>query len=345
MNKYLKFMAAVAFVAVMTVSFAACDDDNEETILLSVHDQPLVIESLSPAYGYPGDEFEIVGKNFGNASELIKVSLGNRSLKVLSATDDRIAVKVPSDATTAHIKISLLGKEAESADLFKVLGQPSIENVSRNWGFIGDEITFTGSLLGTKADDIKVYFGASKVMAKISDWSETSFTATVPTDATTGEIRVIVHTQTVNVPFDEFTVRQHGQLTSVSPDKVFAGDKFVVTGNNLGIYAEGCMLAVGSQKAEILSWAETSIEAVIPENNMLKAGESYALSVVTAHETVDSDINLKYVGSYGDVLTLVKNPFTVVKVGEEVEFGARNLPASSEGVTATIMLWMPRSYP
>ena len=57
--------------------------------------------------------------------------------------------------------------------MLRVLGKPSVETISKEWGFVGDLITFTGTELGTKAEDIKMVFGDAKVNAPVTEWSET----------------------------------------------------------------------------------------------------------------------------------------------------------------------------
>lgn len=329
----MKSIYKFAFLSVLaTGALTSCEEEGVETIMLGSETEAMVIESLSPSYGFPGDEFEIVGKNFACAKELFKVKLGQQNVKVISATDDRIRAYVPMDATSGIVTVSLLDKQASSDEVFKVLGKPSVEGISAEWGFVGDDVTFYGSLLGTCAEDIKLMFGTSRVAATITDWSENQFTATIPLDATTGRLRLMVVTQNVNTPIEEFTIRQHGNVTSVSPATVYAGNKFTIAGNFLGEPTEACALTIGGQKAEVLSWSENAIEAIIPVGTSLKAGQEYAIAVTTPYETIESD----------KTVTLRNAPaITAVDpvqgyVGTKVTFAGENLPDAAEDLTATV---------
>lgn len=322
-----------AFLLIGAASLlTSCEDGGEETIMLPTTTDAVVIESLSPAYGYPGDEFEIVGKNFGYASELLRVKMGEQSLKVLSATDDRIRVYVPVNATSAPVTVSLLGKEARSEELFKVLGQPSVETISRDWGFISDEVTFTGELLGTCAEDIKIYFGDSRVISTIKDWSETSFTAVIPADASTGRIRLTVHTKSVNTPIDVFTIRHHGQVNSISPSAIYAGNPFTIDGLYFGTSEDGGSVVIGGEEAEIISWEENTVVAAIPVGTALKAGTEYNVDVVTRYETImgENTVTLR-----NAPVVSAMNPAEGY-VGSSVKFSGVNLPDKAEDIVATV---------
>ena len=168
----------------------------------------VTISALSPDYGYVGDEFDVIGENLAGAVDFVKVNIGENVAKVLSCTDERITVRIPEDATTGKISVKFFDEELKTDLMLRVLGKPSVETISKEWGFVGDLITFTGTELGTKAEDIKMIFGDAKVNAPVTEWSETSFIAQRPIVATSGKISLMVYTQKVNTPVNEFTIRQ-----------------------------------------------------------------------------------------------------------------------------------------
>ena len=176
--------------------------------------------------------------------------------------------------------------------MLRVLGQPSVETISREWGFVGDLITFTGTELGTKAEDIKMVFGDAKVNAPVTEWSETSFTVQVPIGATSGKISLMVYTKQVNTPVDEFTIRQHAGLTELSPATAYKGAEVTIKGKNFGTTTEGVKVLLGGVEAEVLSCSEEEIKIRIPVSESLEDEKEVAVKVTTPYEEVDGELNL-----------------------------------------------------
>ena len=239
---------------------ASCEEEGTEVIELGTKDPVVSITGISPDYGYVGDEFDVIGENLAGAVDFVKVSIGENVAKVLACTDERITVQIPEDATTGKISVDFFDEKLKTDLMLRVLGQPSVETISREWGFVGDLITFTGTELGTKAEDIKMIFGDAKVNAPVTEWSETSFTVQVPIGATSGKISLMVYTKQVNTPVDKFTIRQHAGLTELSPATAYKGAEVTIKGKNFGTTTEGVKVLLGGVEAEVLSCSEEEIK-------------------------------------------------------------------------------------
>lgn len=270
---------------------ASCEEEGTEVIELGTKDPVVSITGISPNYGYVGDEFDVIGENFAGAVDFVKVRIGENVAKVLACTDERITVQIPEDATTGKISVDFFDEKLKTDLMLRVLGQPSVETISREWGFIGDLITFTGTGLGTKAEDIKMVFGNAKVNAPVTEWSETSFTVQVPIGATSGKISLMVYTKPVNTPVDEFTIRQHAGLTELSPVAAYKGEEVTIKGKNFGTTAEGVKVLVGGVEAEVISCSEEEIKIRIPIGEALEDGKEVAVKVTTPYEEVDGELN------------------------------------------------------
>lgn len=271
---------------------ASCEEEGTEVIELGTKDPVVSITGISPDYGYVGDEFDVIGENLAGAVDFVKVSIGENVAKVLACTDERITVQIPEDATTGKISVDFFDEKLKTDLMLRVLGQPSVETISREWGFVGDLITFTGTELGTKAEDIKMIFGDAKVNAPVTEWSETSFTVQVPIGATSGKISLMVYTKQVNTPVDEFTIRQHAGLTELSPATAYKGAEVTIKGKNFGTTTEGVKVLLGGVEAEVLSCSEEEIKIRIPVSESLEDGKEVAVKVTTPYEEVDGELNL-----------------------------------------------------
>lgn len=271
---------------------ASCEEEGTEVIELGTKDPVVSITGISPDYGYVGDEFDVIGENLAGAVDFVKVSISENVAKVLACTDERITVQIPEDATTGKISVDFFDEKLKTDLMLRVLGQPSVETISREWGFVGDLITFTGTELGTKAEDIKMVFGDAKVNAPVTEWSETSFTVQVPIGATSGKISLMVYTKQVNTPVDEFTIRQHAGLTELSPATAYKGAEVTIKGKNFGTTTEGVKVLLGGVEAEVLSCSEEEIKIRIPVSESLEDEKEVAVKVTTPYEEVDGELNL-----------------------------------------------------
>lgn len=274
---------------------ASCEEEGTEYIELKNSDPVMAITGLSPDYGYEGDSFDVIGENLEGAVDFVKVYIGQDRAKVIACTDERISVQIPKGSTTGKIAVDFFDKKVNTDLTLRVLGQPGVETISKKWGFVGEPITFTGAELGTKADDIKLIFGDSKVYATVSEWSETAFTVLIPSGAVTGKLSLMVYTKPVNTPLMEdevFTIRQHAGLTSLEPSTAYQGETVTIKGKNFGGMGEGLNVLVGNVEAEVLSCTEDEITFVVPVDGTLKEGEETFVTVTTIYEEVEESLSL-----------------------------------------------------
>lgn len=322
MNKIYYLLCALTLAPL-----AACDSDNTEVVNMQYQDQNPVITvtGVSPAQGYVADKFTVSGTNFGGAKDFVKVFIGENEAAVQSCSAEKIVALVPDGATTGFIRVELLKDKCDTELQYRVLGAPSVERISKTWGFVGDEITFSGSSLGTKAEDIQMYFGKSKTAAPVNSWSDTEFTVIVPDDATTGKIALNVSTQkNVNTPLPEtgFEIRKHATLASISASTAYAGSTLTITGTNFGSTAK---VMFGDLEGEVQSCSETSITVKVPST---ASSGKVDVKVTTAYEDVDGALEL----------TIKALPVITVSpaqgyIGSSVTLTGTNMPAAASDVT------------
>lgn len=130
--------------------------------------------------GTVGQTVEVLGQNFIGASG-VRFGSGSASFNIVS--DTYMTAKVPSSGTTGPVTVIAYGQSYKSKQTFKVI--PLITMFSPASGPGGSPVTITGS--GFKGAT-QVTFNGVKASFTIN--SGTKITATVPSGATTGKIKV-----------------------------------------------------------------------------------------------------------------------------------------------------------
>jgi len=130
--------------------------------------------------GALGKKVQILGQGFTGTS---KVSFNGTSASFTVVSDTYLTATVPAGATTGFVTVTTPSRSLTSNRKFFVL--PSITTFSPTSGAVGTVVTITGNNLKGAT---KVTFGGVK--ASFTVVSDTKITATVPTGAVTGKIKV-----------------------------------------------------------------------------------------------------------------------------------------------------------
>ncbi len=141
------------------------------------------ITSFTPASGPIGSTVTITGTNFGCTTAVKFNTTTATSFTLNSATS--ITATVPTGATTGKISVTNPISTATSATDFTVVAAPTITSFTPTFGPVGTQVKITGTnFSGTTS----VTF--NNVTATFVVNSATQITATVPSTATTGPIKV-----------------------------------------------------------------------------------------------------------------------------------------------------------
>lgn len=318
------------------LSLSACDEDDNEVVNMQNQDAPMTVTGINPAEGYTGDQLTVIGTEFGAAKAFVKVFIGQNPTRVISCSEEKIVVEVPEDATTGQVTVELLNEKVTTDLMYKVLGKPSIEEVSpvyknESYGFAGGLVTFKGSNLGVKKEDVKVLFGNSKTSAEVMSWSSEEFVVKVPDDATSGNISLQISTQKdINTTPNAFRLVEHATLTKITPAKSFKGSEVEIVGTNLGDNAtlEGTVVLFGDKVATILSCTSDKIVVKVPDD-----AEDCKVKVSTPFEEIEETLDFAVApepvvsavsplsGLIGSEVTIEGNYFGESKDDVEVRFG------------------------
>lgn len=130
--------------------------------------------------GKPGTTVEILGQGFNSASSVMFGS-GSATFKVVN--DTFLTATVPDAGTTGPVTVATSGGSLTSKQTFKVL--PALTSFLPPSGQVGTQVTIKGNgFIGTT----NVTFNGTKATFTVN--SATQITATVPSGATTGKIKV-----------------------------------------------------------------------------------------------------------------------------------------------------------
>ena len=317
---------------------SSCDDEEAEVVLLqNPESQPVTLSSIAPDYGFVGDQFTLTGTNFGGGVDFIQVFIGENEAEVLTCTDTEVKVLVPKEATTGRISVRFMGQEVNSDLMFRVMGKPSVEQMKplfgmegaqKAWGFVGSEITFSGSELGGSQEDVKVIFkGATNTPAEIVSWSEEEFKVKVPEGAVSGKLTLTVGSQTVNTPY-EFRLVEHATVSGITPQQGYKGCEVTISGKGLGDETTKGQTKVwfGDKAGAVLSCENEKITVKVPGD--LTIGQSYDVKLSTAFETVEQMLKFKVVEEPKDFTGNIQSGY----LANPITLSGANMPATADAL-------------
>lgn len=317
---------------------SSCDDEEAEVVLLqNPESQPVTLSSIAPDYGFVGDQFTLTGTNFGGGVDFIQVFIGENEAEVLTCTDTEVKVLVPKEATTGRISVRFMGQEVNSDLMFRVMGKPSVEQMKplfgmegaqKAWGFVGSEITFSGSELGGSQEDVKVIFkGATNTPAEIVSWSEEEFKVKVPEGAVSGKLTLTVGSQTLNTPY-EFRLVEHAAVSGITPQQGYKGCEVTISGKGLGDETTKGQTKVwfGDKAGTVLSCENEKITVKVPGD--LTIGQSYDVKLSTAFETVEQMLKFKVVEEPKDFTGDIQSGY----LANPITLSGTNMPATADAL-------------
>jgi len=191
------------------------------------------ISSFSPGSGPVGTSVTVNGTNFSGVTAVAFNTTLATSYTVNSSA--KITATVPSGATSGPIKVTASGGSGSSLSSFSVttsVPAPTIGSFSPSSGPVGTSVTINGTnFSGSGFTTSAVTF--NNVSASFTVNSSTKITATVPSGATDGKIRVTTRggTATSSNSFD-VTSPPAPTITSFSPSSGPVGTSVTINGTN-----------------------------------------------------------------------------------------------------------------
>ena len=339
-------MKIYSLIGVMALSsvFYSCESEIDDKIvnLENPSSVNVSVTGITPEYGWTGDQFNVVGENFGGATSFFKVYIGKNETKILSCSDKQVKVVVPDDATSGKVYVEFMGDTISSSFFYKVMGQPSVEAMfplfgedenTKCWAMTGNEITLMGEMLGGAEDDISIKFNKSAMDAEVTSWSENEIKVKVPEDAQSGAITLKVGSQEVNTPFD-FLLVNPLTIESITPEDGYAGCEVKIIGKGFGDTStlEGTKVWFGDKAGTVKDVNDETITVLAPQN---LSEDEYAIKVLTPFEEKTSELEYK-VNPDPTGLTATGIEEGSGYLGNIITVTGNNLPESVEDIIVNV---------
>ncbi|WP_338868383.1 IPT/TIG domain-containing protein [Myxococcus stipitatus] len=221
--------------------------------------QPL-LTGFTPQHGAAGTLVTLTGTNLTGATEVTFDRAKATSFTVVDST--RITATIPPGATTGNIEVDTPGGYSRLG-VFTVLGSavPTITSFTPAAAGEGMRVTLTGTGF-TGATTVS--FNGTSAIFSLSVESDTSLSASVPTGASTGRLRVY-NSRGVGVSGADFTVLPAPRITGFSPSSGPVGT--VVTLNGSG-FTGATKVRLGNTTLAVTSKSDSQLTVTIPTGTL-----------------------------------------------------------------------------
>jgi IPT/TIG domain-containing protein len=179
------------------------------------------VSSFTPSGGTSGTQVTVHGTGFQPIQRDSRLTFNGTPATVTSWSDTQIVATVPTGSTTGPMLVTVNSVSSPSYNVFEV-PRPVITALSSPEAPAGGRITISGSGFGASdkysPDGVSTtyvgFVNFNGITAGAASWSDTSITANVPWNATTGPITVLKYNATSNPV--SLTVEGAPTVTSIS---------------------------------------------------------------------------------------------------------------------------------
>ncbi len=309
--------------------------------LFTVLDVNPVIDSLKPHHGPVGAEVWIFGQYFSTVAEQNLISFNGVEAEVLEAHNDSLKTEVPPEATTGIVSLSVNGKSTDGP-LFTVDPTgPVIKSINPTSGKAGTAVSIYGENFSTTLSENIVSF--NDAVALVTSASPTQIVATVPDDATTGPVKVVVNGVVALGP--QFAVESSLiEVTGINPSSGKVGISVTISGSNFGNNIADNKVSFNGENATILSANTSEIVATVPDNAttgpvvVTVGGLSGVGPTFTVEATAPQITSLTpNSGQVGSVVKINGTNFGATPGSNAVTFNGTSATVSSASVTDLVV--------
>ena len=297
------------------------------------------VTGLTPTMGPVGTSVQITGTGFGAAQGSSTVQFNSVNATATSWSDTQITSAVPTTATSGTVRVIVGGVNSVNNINFTI-PPPQVNSVSPAVGIGGTQITVNGSgFQATKGASSTLTI--NQTQATTTSWSDTQIVANVPSNPTTGAVRVTVNGISSNGDV-LFTV-PNPIITSVTPSSGAEGSQIVISGTGFGSAQGSSTITLAGYNAPVINWSDTQITANVP----LPAGSGViriTVSGITSQSSVNFAVNRPQItslspssGGSGAQVTVNGSNFGATQT-QGLTNGARS-SIYFNGLSATVVSW------
>ena len=188
------------------------------------------VASTNPTSGPTGTQVQISGSGFGSSQGTSTVTLNGHTQSVVNWSDTLITAVVSSDAATGPVSVTVAGVSSNATIYFNIPG-PQITSISPATGGVGTQVTVNGSGFQTvKGSASSVNFNGWA--GTVVSWSDTQIVTSVPSNAKTGPVMVMVNGVSSNQ--DALFTMPVPTVTGLTPTTGPVGTSVQIAGTGFG---------------------------------------------------------------------------------------------------------------
>lgn len=196
--KYLmKNIISLVILVSITIAFLSCEEEDPK---FKKYVYPIAeVTEMYPSSGYVSGQVTIIGNNFGDRIEPVKVSFGGiPAEKILSCKDNCIVVEVPANALSGEVSLQLWNNSALTIGTFTVYPTPTLATIASDNQIFGptvaapgDIVTIIGSGFGDNVNSVSVNFNGTP--ATINSLEDDRIVVITPENYESGAVYVTIN--------------------------------------------------------------------------------------------------------------------------------------------------------
>jgi hypothetical protein len=164
-----------------------------------------------------------------------------------------------------------------------VLGQ-TVTGLSPTQAFWGEDVTLTGDTFGVynPVTDHVLFqaAGGNTVEGAVVSWDDTEIVATVPDDAITGPVYVVIDA-TIAATDDDLEIL-NPFITQISPEIGFVEQLLTISGANFGGVPDEVWIGATDVTSSVQTWSDTQIE-LLPPDGIVEAPVTVVVGSLTSN--------------------------------------------------------------
>jgi RHS repeat-associated protein len=294
------------------------------------------ITSISPTSGGVGTQVTVNGSGFQAARGNGYVSFNSLQATVTSWSDTQIVATVASSTTTGLVRLFANNGDSSNLDQVFTMPNPVVSSVSPVSGAAGTTlVTVNGKGFGGSQGSSTLSFnGTNATNIPVSSWMDSQIQATVPSNATSGAVKVTNGGVSSNSNVT-FTV---GAMTvgSVNPPGGPIGTPVTVTGSGFGT-VQGTISFNGTNATSVSTWTDSQIQATVPAGATSGAVKVVA-GGVASNTTVSFTVGTVVVNNVSPARGLAGTQFQINGSGFGATQGASTLRFATY-YAPTVVTW------